>query len=104
MIVGQVSCGILGDAIGRHRIYGKELMITMFGVMMCILLPWKGLSHGSIVAWMFVWRFVTGLGIGGGEPKSNTNLTPSICPSPNDAALCRLSNVFDTFRGKLGIG
>ncbi len=66
MIVGQIAFGTLGDAIGRHRIYGRELMMTMLGTLMCILLPWQGLSHQGIIAWMAVWRVVTGFGIGGG--------------------------------------
>lgn len=70
MIVGQITFGILGDALGRHKIYGRELMATMFGTLMCILLPWKGLSHSGIVAWMSVWRMVTGFGIGGGKAKN----------------------------------
>lgn len=49
MICGQILFGLLGDAIGRHRIYGKELILTMVGTLMCILLPWKGLSHTGIV-------------------------------------------------------
>lgn len=70
MIVGQIGFGILGDTVGRQKVYGYELMATMFGTLMCVLLPWNGLSHNSIVAWMSVWRVVTGLGIGGGEYDS----------------------------------
>ena len=66
MIVGQVMFGILGDAIGRHNVYGRELIFTMFGTLMCVLLPWRGFSHDAIVAWMSVFRVVTGFGIGGG--------------------------------------
>lgn len=67
MIVGQLAFGVLGDTLGRHRVYGKELLVTILGTLMCILLPWHGLSHSGIVAWMAVWRVVTGLGIGGGQ-------------------------------------
>lgn len=67
MICGQLTFGLFGDAIGRHRVYGKELLITSFGTLMVILLPWKGLSHNGVVAWLTVWRVVTGVGIGGGE-------------------------------------
>jgi PHS family inorganic phosphate transporter-like MFS transporter len=67
MIGGQLAFGLLGDALGRHRIYGFELIITMFGTLMTILLPWKGLSHTGIVTWMTVWRVVTGFGIGAGQ-------------------------------------
>ncbi|KIV82675.1 hypothetical protein PV11_04769 [Exophiala sideris] len=71
MIVGQLMFGFLGDTLGRHKIYGRELLFTLFGTLMCILLPWKGISHDGIVAWMAVWRVVTGLGIGGDYPMSS---------------------------------
>lgn len=66
MIAGQIAFGILGDALGRHRVYGIELIITMFGTLMTVLLPWRGLSKSDIVAWISVWRVVTGFGIGAG--------------------------------------
>lgn len=28
MIVGQLGFGLFGDALGRHKVYGKELMIS----------------------------------------------------------------------------
>ncbi|KUJ10168.1 MFS inorganic phosphate transporter [Mollisia scopiformis] len=71
MIVGQLVFGVLGDAIGRKKIYGKELMITMFGTLMVIVLP-TDLSHDGIVAWLTVWRIVTGVGIGADYPMSST--------------------------------
>jgi PHS family inorganic phosphate transporter-like MFS transporter len=66
MIVGQIGFGILGDTLGRHNVYGKELIITMLGTLLCILLPWNGLSHEGIIAWLCVFRVLTGFGIGGG--------------------------------------
>jgi PHS family inorganic phosphate transporter-like MFS transporter len=66
MILGQLTFGFLGDALGRHKIYGRELLFTMFGTLMCVLLPWEGLGNNGIVAWMAIWRVVTGFGIGGG--------------------------------------
>ncbi|KIX03320.1 uncharacterized protein Z518_06872 [Rhinocladiella mackenziei CBS 650.93] len=71
MILGQISFGVFGDALGRHRIYGKELMITIFGTLMVILMPWKGFGHGDVVAWMSVFRVVTGFGIGGDYPMTS---------------------------------
>lgn len=67
MIVGQVFFGIFGDAIGRHRIYGKELLFTIFGTLLVILMPWKHFSHHDVVAWMAVFRVITGIGTGGGR-------------------------------------
>lgn len=66
MIVGQLGFGLFGDALGRHKVYGKELMLTIFGTLMLIVAP-TGLSHSGVVAWLAVFRIVTGFGIGGGE-------------------------------------
>ncbi|KIW65921.1 hypothetical protein PV04_08135 [Phialophora macrospora] len=71
MVVGQLGFGILGDALGRHRIYGKELMITVLGTLMCVLMPWGGFGHHDVVAWISVFRVVTGIGIGGDYPMTS---------------------------------
>ena len=52
MILGQISFGLLGDTLGRHRVYGRELIITTIGTLFCILLPWKGFTQNDVVAWM----------------------------------------------------
>jgi len=31
MIAGQPGFGLFGDALGRHKVYGKELVVTIFG-------------------------------------------------------------------------
>lgn len=67
MAVGQVMFGVLGDALGRHKVYGKELLITLFGTLMVVLLPWNNFDHQSIVAWVACFRVVTGIGIGAGK-------------------------------------
>lgn len=67
MMAGQLIFGFLGDTLGRHAVYGNELILTIFGTLMCILLPWRGLGPDGIVAWMAVWRVVTGFGVGGGK-------------------------------------
>ena len=66
MVVGQVVFGILGDAWGRRAIYGKELILTLFGTLMIILLPWRQFSPRAVTTWVSVFRVVTGLGIGAG--------------------------------------
>lgn len=65
MIFGQVLFGFFGDAIGRRKIYGKELIITIFGTFMVIVAP-GSMSHTGIVAWLVMFRIVTGVGIGAG--------------------------------------
>ncbi|OAL26213.1 hypothetical protein AYO22_04391 [Fonsecaea multimorphosa] len=72
MIVGQIGFGIFGDALGRHRIYGKELIVTILGTFLVILMPWKGFSHHDVIAWMSVFRVVTGIGIGGDYPMTSS--------------------------------
>jgi PHS family inorganic phosphate transporter-like MFS transporter len=41
MVFGQLLFGVLSDVSGRHTIYGKEMLLTIFGTLMVILLPWK---------------------------------------------------------------
>jgi PHS family inorganic phosphate transporter-like MFS transporter len=65
MIVGQLTFGLFGDALGRHKIYGKELILTIFGTLLLIVAP-TSLGHTGIVAWLTVFRIITGFGIGGG--------------------------------------
>ncbi|KAH8697400.1 major facilitator superfamily domain-containing protein [Talaromyces proteolyticus] len=72
MIVGQLAFGTLGDAWGRHTIYGKELILTMFGTLMVVLLPWKNFTPTAVTAWVSVFRVVTGFGIGADYPMSGS--------------------------------
>jgi PHS family inorganic phosphate transporter-like MFS transporter len=52
MMFGQISFGLLGDTLGRHRVYGRELIVTTVGTLLCILLPWNGISQSGVIAWM----------------------------------------------------
>jgi PHS family inorganic phosphate transporter-like MFS transporter len=74
MAVGQALFGVLGDALGRNKVYGKELLITLFGTLMVVLLPWNGFDGRSIVAWVACFRVVTGIGIGAGNVLNSANL------------------------------
>lgn len=71
MVIGQLLFGVLSDVWGRHTIYGKELLLTIFGTLMVILVPWKGMNAHSVTAWVAVFRVVTGIGIGAGERYLN---------------------------------
>jgi PHS family inorganic phosphate transporter-like MFS transporter len=75
MVVGQLSFGVLGDAWGRHTIYGKELLLTMFGTLMVILLPWRSFSTTAVTTWVSVFRVVTGVGIGAGNSDTRQKRT-----------------------------
>jgi PHS family inorganic phosphate transporter-like MFS transporter len=70
MVVGQLLFGVLSDLLGRHTVYGKELILTMFGTLMVVLLPWKNMSASDVTAWVAVFRVVTGIGIGAGQKSS----------------------------------
>ncbi|KAJ5944369.1 hypothetical protein N7516_004537 [Penicillium verrucosum] len=59
--------GVLSDVWGRHIIYGKELLLTLFGTLMVVLLPWNRMSAQSVTAWISIFRVVTRVGIGAAE-------------------------------------
>lgn len=67
MILGQLLFGFFGDALGRHKVYGKELILTITGTLLLIVAP-PHLNHAGIVAWLTAFRILTGLGTGGGKP------------------------------------
>ena len=73
-VVGQVGFGFLGDTFGRKFVYGKELLIAILGIIMIISLPVNGtagLTTGvSKMWWLFGFRFLLGIGIGGDYPMS----------------------------------
>jgi PHS family inorganic phosphate transporter-like MFS transporter len=66
MVLSQILFGVLGDTWGWHAIYGKEPLITIFGTILVILMPWKNMSCEGDTTWIAVWRPVTGVGIAAG--------------------------------------
>ncbi|BCS21077.1 inorganic phosphate transporter Pho84 [Aspergillus puulaauensis] len=78
MIVGQVLFGLLSDTWGRQAVYGKELMVTLLGTLLVILLPWNGFSIQDITAWISVFRVLTGVGIGADYPLSSALSVESV--------------------------
>ena len=73
-VAGQLSFGFLGDTFGRKFVYGKELIIAIIGIIMIISLPVNhrpGLTKGvQKMWWLFGFRFLLGVGIGGDYPMS----------------------------------
>jgi len=69
--VGQIGFGILGDKLGRKKMYGLELIIMII----CTLGSTLSASavHGfTVLQIIAVWRFFLGIGIGGDYPMSAT--------------------------------
>ena len=69
-IVGQLLFGYFGDIFGRRWVYGNELLIGSVGLIFCISLPNSITPSRSKMIWIFCWRIVLGIGIGGDYPMS----------------------------------
>lgn len=67
-IIGMLTMGYLGDAIGRSKGYIVTLRITAMGVMMSGLCSFG--SKDAVYYIIIVSRFIVGIGIGGGYPLS----------------------------------
>ncbi|KAG0353879.1 Inorganic phosphate transporter pho84 [Gamsiella multidivaricata] len=70
-LVGQLVFGYLGDAVGRKKIYGLELMIIILGTLCCAM-SGSNAKGSSVIQYLTFWRFVLGVGIGGDYPMSAT--------------------------------
>ncbi|MEJ0100744.1 MAG: MFS transporter [Pseudomonadota bacterium] len=74
MAIGSVSLGWLGDRIGRKRSYFTCLVFLCIGSVLC----WHAAKSGTAdtatesLRMMTIWRFVTGLGMGGITPLATT--------------------------------
>ena len=69
-IVGQLSFGYLGDIFGRRFVYGNELIIGTIGLILVISLPNSIPTAKLKMIWVFCWRIILGIGIGGDYPIS----------------------------------
>jgi PHS family inorganic phosphate transporter-like MFS transporter len=70
-LIGQFVFGILGDKLGRKKIYGIELMIVVIAT--CASAFSASLVTGfSVFGVLGMWRIFLGLGIGGDYPLSAT--------------------------------
>jgi MFS transporter, PHS family, inorganic phosphate transporter len=68
MLIGQVSVGILGDRLGRKKIYGPLLILIIVGTVGLDLISKGAASSINILAWIISWRLLMGIGIGGDHP------------------------------------
>lgn len=65
-VVGQLLFGFLGDAFGRKFVYGKEMIIAIVGIILTIALP-NSINPTHDKFWyLFGFRLLMGIGIGGG--------------------------------------
>lgn len=69
-MIGQVLFGILADIYGRRKVYGFELVVTIFAS-----LGFAAASPGvngsmSLIGWLIFWRIIMGAGIGADYPLS----------------------------------
>ncbi|KUJ16608.1 MFS general substrate transporter [Mollisia scopiformis] len=69
-IIGQISFGFLGDTFGRKFVYGKELIICIIGTILVISLPNSIPTPTLKMVWIFCFRLLMGIGIGGNYPMS----------------------------------
>lgn len=68
-VIGQLGFGRLADAVGRHKIYGSELIIMITATVFQVTL---GESPAiNFPAIFFFWRIVMGIGIGADYPTSS---------------------------------
>ncbi|KAF9186180.1 Inorganic phosphate transporter pho84 [Haplosporangium sp. Z 767] len=70
-LVGQLVFGYLGDAYGRQKIYGLELMIIILGTFCCAMVG-SNAKGATVIEYLTFWRFILGIGIGGDYPMSAT--------------------------------
>jgi len=69
-ILGQLTFGFLGDTFGRKFVYGKELIVCIIGTILVISLPNSIPTPTLKMIWLFCFRVVMGIGIGGDYPMS----------------------------------
>ena len=74
MAIGSVTLGWLGDVIGRKRSYFACLVFLFIGSVLCYIAAKGGTPANATetLRQMTIWRFVTGLGMGGITPLATT--------------------------------
>jgi MFS transporter, AAHS family, 4-hydroxybenzoate transporter len=74
MAVGSVALGWLGDRVGRKAAYFTCLIFLFLGSVLCYHAATNGSAETAeeSIRMMTLWRFVTGLGMGGVTPLATT--------------------------------
>ncbi|MCJ1389418.1 Inorganic phosphate transporter pho84 [Xylographa bjoerkii] len=78
-IIGQLTFGFLGDAFGRKFVYGKELIVLIIGTILLISLPNSIPTPTEKMWWIFAFRVLIGIGIGGDYPMSASTVSERTC-------------------------
>lgn len=107
-MIGQVVFGIWADLVGRRKIYGLELIITITATI-CVAMSATGAENSmDIFGWLFFWRLVIGVGVGVEYPLSAVITSESVlispwCRSRGDAVLLlKLTRFAPTqYRGRM---
>jgi MFS transporter, PHS family, inorganic phosphate transporter len=69
--VGQISFAVLGDVLGRKKVYGIELLILIVGALLCAFATWPINGDGNnLLILLGIFRFILGVGVGGDYPVS----------------------------------
>ncbi|RUS18159.1 major facilitator superfamily domain-containing protein [Endogone sp. FLAS-F59071] len=70
-LVGQLLFGYMGDALGRKKVYGFELIIIIISTINCATSA-STVRGVGVLGFLSFWRFFLGIGIGGDYPMSAT--------------------------------
>ncbi|KAH9207506.1 major facilitator superfamily domain-containing protein [Leptodontidium sp. 2 PMI_412] len=90
-MVGQLAFGFLADIYGRRKMYGLELYVMILAIVGIVMSSSGADGSMSIFGWLFAWRFIMGIGIGGDYPLSAT-ITAEFAPTIHRARM--LATVF----------
>jgi MFS transporter, AAHS family, 4-hydroxybenzoate transporter len=82
MAIGSVTLGWLGDRIGRKKSYFTCLVFLFIGSVLCYFAAKGGTPENATetLRQMTLWRFVTGLGMGGITPLATTLISEWTSP------------------------
>ncbi|TFK17021.1 phosphate transporter [Coprinopsis marcescibilis] len=69
-VIGQFAFGYAADALGRKKVYGKELMLIIIATILTLTTPTGQLSPDNSLIYLGVFRIILGIGVGGDYPMS----------------------------------
>ena len=70
--LGSITFGFLSDLLGRKKLYGYEIAVLFFGVLLS--------CTAQNFTWLLIARVIVGLGIGGDYPSSAVVASEHSCP------------------------